>query len=102
MGLANPHRHHRRVVEQIAAAPLIRVRALGPVEIVEVEARKGLGFLGERLEPLSVFSNATLMRSEIRIGNEGLASTTNPNRPMLGQVVLEVRPDGLVPVDRGG
>ncbi len=52
---------------------------------LELEARKGLGFLGDRFEPLGVFANATLMRSEIEIGNEGLASTTNPSRPMLGQ-----------------
>ncbi|MEX0911986.1 MAG: TonB-dependent receptor [Gemmatimonadota bacterium] len=52
---------------------------------VELEARTGLGRFDRALEPFGLFANATLMRSEIRIGNEGLASTTNPNRPMLGQ-----------------
>src|SRR5690606_14157812 len=32
---------------------------------VEVEARKSLGMLGYALEPLWIFANATLMRSEI-------------------------------------
>ncbi len=52
---------------------------------VEIEARKGLGALGPTLEPLTLFSNLTMMKSEIRIGNDGLASTTNPERPMIGQ-----------------
>lgn len=52
---------------------------------IELEARKGLGFIDARLEPFGLFTNATLMRSKIRIGNEGLASTTNPSRPMIGQ-----------------
>jgi hypothetical protein len=52
---------------------------------VEVEVRKGLGVLGRAFEPFGIFGNGTLMRSEIRIGNDGLASTTNPERPMLGQ-----------------
>src|SRR5690606_27292436 len=52
---------------------------------VELEARTGLGRLTGALEPFTAFANATVMRSEIRIGNEGLASSTNPDRPMLGQ-----------------
>lgn len=51
---------------------------------VELEVRKNLGALGERFEPLGVFSNVTLMRSDIEIG-EGASSNTNPNRPMMGQ-----------------
>jgi TonB-dependent receptor len=52
---------------------------------VELEVRKGLGALGTMLDPITVFSNVTLMRSDIRIGNDGLASTTNPERAMIGQ-----------------
>jgi hypothetical protein len=51
---------------------------------VELEARKGLGLLGERFEPFAVFSNVTLMQSDIEIG-EGASSNTNANRPMMGQ-----------------
>jgi outer membrane receptor for ferrienterochelin and colicin len=51
---------------------------------VELEARKGLGFLGDALRPLGVFSNVTLMKSDIRIGQGG-ASRTNDHRPMVGQ-----------------
>ena len=51
---------------------------------VELEARKGLGFLASMLEPLSVFSNLTLMRSEINLG-ENKAAATNPKRQMVGQ-----------------
>ncbi len=51
---------------------------------VEIEARKGLGGLSERLEPLAVFSNVTLMQSDIEVGSDA-SSNTNPNRPMMGQ-----------------
>lgn len=53
---------------------------------VEAEIRTGLGRFGEAFEPLSVFSNVTVMRSEIRIG-EGTdgASRTGDARPMVGQ-----------------
>lgn len=51
---------------------------------VELEARKGLGMLGERWEPLAVFSNITLMRSDIEVGADA-SSNTNSNRPMMGQ-----------------
>ena len=49
---------------------------------VELELRKRLGSLSPLLAPVTVFTNATLMRSEIRL-EEG--SVTNPNRPMAGQ-----------------
>lgn len=52
---------------------------------VELELRKDLGMFGRAFEPFQLFANSTLMRSRITIGNEGLASTTNPDRPMLGQ-----------------
>lgn len=52
---------------------------------VELEVRKGLALLGPAFRNLELFANSTLMRSRITIGNDGLASTTNPDRPMLGQ-----------------
>lgn len=51
---------------------------------VEFEARKGMAFLGRYLEPFSVFSNLTLMRSEIDLGANQSAAT-NPKRRMVGQ-----------------
>jgi hypothetical protein len=51
---------------------------------VELEARKGLGFLGAAFEPFGLFSNVTLMQSDIRIGAGG-ASRTSDRRPMVGQ-----------------
>ena len=53
---------------------------------VELEIRKGLGVLGEWLEPVSIFTNATLMESEIRLSDENrTAGLTNQERPMVGQ-----------------
>lgn len=52
---------------------------------VEVEVRKSLGTLWESLEPFSAFTNATLMRSEIRTGNSELSAATRDDRPMVGQ-----------------
>ncbi|MBA3558248.1 MAG: TonB-dependent receptor [Gemmatimonadaceae bacterium] len=52
---------------------------------VELEVRKGLGALVERLTPLTVFANGTIMKSDIRPGNEGIVATTRDNRPMVGQ-----------------
>lgn len=51
---------------------------------VELEARKRLGMLGSVFDPFSVFTNATIMQSEITIG-EGPSSETNDNRAMVGQ-----------------
>jgi outer membrane receptor protein involved in Fe transport len=52
---------------------------------IEIELRKGLGMLAERLAPLTMFSNATVMKSEITIGNDAVASKTNDSRSMVGQ-----------------
>ena len=52
---------------------------------VEVEARKRLGFVSESLENLTAFVNATVMKSEIEIGEASGASKTNDKRPMVGQ-----------------
>ena len=51
---------------------------------VELEVRKGLGFLTPALDPITAFSNVTLMRSEIRLGDQQFAAT-NADRRMVGQ-----------------
>jgi hypothetical protein len=51
---------------------------------IELEARKRLGPFARILEPWTIFANATLMRSTIRIG-EGQASVTSEERTMVGQ-----------------
>jgi len=51
---------------------------------LELEARKGLGFLGAPFRALVAFSNLTVMRSEIRLGDQQLAAT-NADRSMVGQ-----------------
>lgn len=51
---------------------------------VEFELRKELGFLASAFEPVTVFSNVTLMRSEIRLGDQQFAAT-NADRRMVGQ-----------------
>jgi TonB-dependent receptor len=51
---------------------------------VELEARKGLGGFGEAFAPFTVFSNLTLMQSQIEL-DATAASITNANRPMVGQ-----------------
>lgn len=51
---------------------------------LETEMRTDLGMLSETLEPLTVFANATLMRSRIEIG-DSLSSKTSDRRPMVGQ-----------------
>jgi outer membrane receptor protein involved in Fe transport len=52
---------------------------------VEVELRKQLLSVADFLSPFSVFGNLTLMNSRIRLGTEGTASATNPNRALVGQ-----------------
>jgi hypothetical protein len=51
---------------------------------LEFEARKGLGFLGGALDPVTAFSNVTLIRSDITLGAAG-ASLSSANRAMVGQ-----------------
>jgi outer membrane receptor protein involved in Fe transport len=53
---------------------------------VELELRKGLGFLGEWLEASSIFANTTLMSSRIQV-NQSLTgqAETEENRSMVGQ-----------------
>jgi TonB-dependent receptor len=50
----------------------------------ELEVRKGLGFLHDELAPLTVFSNVTVMRSEIDLSNVS-AGSVDETRPMVGQ-----------------
>ena len=52
---------------------------------VEIELRKRLDWLSEGLRRITLFTNTTVMQSEIDVGNEGLSSLTNPSRPMAGQ-----------------
>jgi outer membrane receptor protein involved in Fe transport len=52
---------------------------------IELEARKHLGFIHPALLPLTAFTNATLIRSEIRTGAGTLSALTNDDRPMVGQ-----------------
>ena len=51
---------------------------------LELEARKGFGFLSERLAPFTGFVNLTLVQSEVKLGDSQAAST-NANRRMVGQ-----------------
>ncbi|MEO8621800.1 MAG: TonB-dependent receptor, partial [bacterium] len=52
---------------------------------VELELRKDLGTLGRKFEPLSVFSNLTLMHSQIHLFDSTQAAATNLSRAMVGQ-----------------
>jgi hypothetical protein len=52
---------------------------------VELEARKNLGSLSEALLPFSVFANATIMESQVTIGEAGGVSQLESERAMVGQ-----------------
>jgi outer membrane receptor protein involved in Fe transport len=52
---------------------------------VEVEARKNLGFVANALQPLTLFSNVTVMQSQIELDKDTQASATNLKRRMVGQ-----------------
>lgn len=51
---------------------------------VELELRKSLAMFANALEPLTAFTNVTVMESKIKLG-ETTASATNRNRRMVGQ-----------------
>ena len=51
---------------------------------VEFEVRKALGSFTTALDPYAVFSNVTLMQSDIIVGGDASANTS-ANRPMMGQ-----------------
>ena len=67
---------------------------------VELEARKGLGFMGEAFESFLAFSNLTVMQSRISLG-AGQAAATNANRRMVGQAPYVVNA-GLTYANRSG
>ena len=50
----------------------------------ELEVRKDLDEIAEWLSPFTVFGGATIMRSQINLGDKSGANT-NPNRAMVGQ-----------------
>ena len=53
---------------------------------VELELRRRLGFLAERLDALTAIANATLVRSEVDFGGVGGAeAATSQSRALLGQ-----------------
>jgi outer membrane receptor protein involved in Fe transport len=66
---------------------------------VELELRKGLAPLG--LAPLSLFANATLMRSRITVSRDDNSSLTNDQRPMVGQSQYVIN-SGLTYLSSGG
>lgn len=68
---------------------------------VEIEARKRLGFLFDVLDPLTVFSNVTVMRSRIQVGNDQLSALTSTTRAMTGQAPYVVNA-GLTYAPDGG
>jgi len=67
---------------------------------LELEARKGLGFLGAVGEPFLVFSNVTLMQSEIDLG-ASQAAATNQKRRMVGQAPYVIN-SGVTYATRSG
>jgi outer membrane receptor protein involved in Fe transport len=52
---------------------------------VELEARKNLSFMAGALEPFSLFTNLTAMKSTIHLFKDTQASATNLSRRMVGQ-----------------
>jgi outer membrane receptor protein involved in Fe transport len=52
---------------------------------VELEARKSLAFVSDRLANLAVAANATLMDSHIRLAEGSSTAVTNSDRAMVGQ-----------------
>jgi TonB-dependent receptor len=50
----------------------------------EIEARRNLAFLADALRAFSAFTNVTIMKSEIDLG-DNKAAATNPTRSMVGQ-----------------
>jgi len=67
---------------------------------VELELRKNMGFVAGPLNPLTFFTNLTVMESKIKLG-ETTASATNKDRRMVGQAPYVVNA-GLTYAPRGG
>ncbi|HVZ48902.1 MAG TPA: TonB-dependent receptor [Gemmatimonadaceae bacterium] len=68
---------------------------------VEVEYRKNLSFLGRIGDPYTVFTNVTVMESQITLGRDTKASATNLKRRMVGQAPYVINA-GVQYVSRGG
>jgi outer membrane receptor protein involved in Fe transport len=68
---------------------------------VELELRKGLGALASALEPLTFFTNATVMKSQIHLFDTTTAAATNLNRRMVGQAPYVLN-TGLTYLSNGG
>lgn len=86
-----------------AGVPLTTfTNAQGAVDYgVEAEVRKNLEGVASWTAPLSVFANATLIRSRIDTGNDTLSALTNDNRPLAGQAPYVVNA-GLAYAPEGG
>jgi hypothetical protein len=52
---------------------------------LELEARKALDFIGKGMRSFTAYTNVTLMKSSITVGNDSISALTNPVRPMVGQ-----------------
>jgi outer membrane receptor protein involved in Fe transport len=68
---------------------------------VELEIRKHLGALGSFFEPLTAFSNVTVMESQIHLFDSTKASATNLSRRMVGQAPYVLN-TGLTYASRSG
>ncbi|MBX9782035.1 MAG: outer membrane beta-barrel protein [Chitinophagaceae bacterium] len=53
---------------------------------IEIEARKGLGFISEKIDAFSIFSNLTLLKSNVSLSGVGTGGQTQSfDRPLQGQ-----------------
>lgn len=69
-----------------SARQIVYVNALSADNYgVELELRKNLDVLGKAFQGLSVFTNATVMQSQVRLDPANGTSQTNANRRMVGQ-----------------
>lgn len=68
---------------------------------MELELRTGLGRISPWLSPLSVMANATVMTSEIDVGNDQRSALQHSKRPMVGQAPYVVN-TSLSYASRGG
>jgi outer membrane receptor protein involved in Fe transport len=67
---------------------------------VELEARKNLSFVVPSLDRFQAFANATVMQSQIHLGEDTQASATNKSRRMVGQAPYVLN-GGLTYLARG-
>jgi outer membrane receptor for ferrienterochelin and colicin len=73
-----------RLVLPVSGAGIVSVRNTESARNlgVELEARKGLGVLGEALEPFTAFTNVTLMKSSVTVPD---SLNLNDDRALVGQ-----------------